>query len=366
MQTFPLAATEQPKMRAAVLHDAGDLRIEDVPIPDPGPGELLLAVETVGICGTDASEFSLGPKLFPLKERHPATGHLGPLIVGHEFSGRVLGMGSDVDGFSEGDLVASAGSTGCGDCDFCRSGRTSRCDEYWAVGLHRDGALAEYCTVPATACVAVGTQMTPDAAALAQPMSIAVHALRRGRVEGGEDVLVIGAGGIGAFVTYAASVLGCNVTSVDLDQDRLDIATALGARRAVLAGPESDLNELDAAVGFEITGTEAGMRTAITGLGPGGRLIAVGFQKHPLEMDLAELTSLEQEWIGTNRIDASTDLPEAIRLLVARNDPWNDIAPLVLPLDQVEGALRSMADGNQGPIKTLISPGTIDSRPSEM
>lgn len=353
-------------MRAAVLHSAGDLSIEDVAIPDPGPGELLLAVETVGICGTDASEYSSGPKLFPLGQRHPVTGHLGPLILGHEFSGRIASLGPDVNGFSVGDLVASAGSTGCGKCAFCRSGRTSRCSEYRAVGLHRDGALAEYCTVPAFACQTVGEQLTADSAALAQPMSIAVHALRRGRVEAGDVVLVVGAGGIGAFVIYAAAAVGCNVTAFDLDQDRLDIAMALGARHPVLAGTESNLHGLDAAVAFEVTGSEAGMRSATAGLGPGGRLIAVGFQKRPLQMNLAALTASEQEWIGTNRIDPAIDLPEAILLLAARNDPWTDVAPKVLPLDGVEGALRAMNAGEKMPIKMLFSPMTEAARPAQM
>jgi (R,R)-butanediol dehydrogenase/meso-butanediol dehydrogenase/diacetyl reductase len=343
-----------------------DLRLEEVAIPEAGPGELLLAVETVGICGTDASEYAHGPKQFPLERGHSVTGHLGPLIPGHEFSGRVTAIGADVAGFAEGDLVASAGSTGCGVCDFCRAGRPSRCERYWAVGLHRNGALAAYCTVPATACVSVGTRLTPDAAALAQPMSIAVHALRRGRVEGGERVLVVGAGGIGAFVTYAAAAAGCKVTSVDLDQDRLDIAATLGARETVLAGLELDMTGLGADVVFEITGSEPGLRTALAGLGPGGRLVAVGFQKQLLETDFAELTASEQEWIGTNRIDPLTDLPEAIELLASRRQPWSDVAPLVLPLDQGEGALRSMSNGEKGPIKTLISPRAEESRQSQM
>jgi (R,R)-butanediol dehydrogenase/meso-butanediol dehydrogenase/diacetyl reductase len=353
-------------MRAAVLHAAGDLRIEEAAIPEPGLGELLLDVETVGICGTDAAEYSHGPRQFPLQQRHRVTGHLGPLIPGHEFSGRVAGIGPGVEGFSEGDLVASAGSTGCGSCAFCRKGRTSRCARYWAVGLHRNGALAEFCTVPATACLTVGAMLTADAAVLAQPMSIAVHALRRGRVDGGEVVLVIGAGGIGAFVTYAAVAAGCSVTSVDLDQDRLDVASALGARDTILAGNGSDRDGMEADVVFEITGTEPGLRAARAGLGQGGRLVAVGFQKHPLEIDLGEMTGSEQELVGTNGIDPETDLPEAIRLLAARDRPWIDVAPTVLPLEAIEDALRSMAEGVKTPIKTLISPRTTQARPSQM
>jgi (R,R)-butanediol dehydrogenase/meso-butanediol dehydrogenase/diacetyl reductase len=197
-------------------------------------------------------------------------------------------------------------------------------------------------------------------------MSIAVHALRRGPIAGGEGVVVIGAGGIGAFVTYAAAAAACDVVSVDVDQDRLDIAAALGARDTVLAGPDSELKDIGARVVFEITGSEAGLWAALAALGPGGRLVAVGFQKHRARIDLAGLTASEQEWVGTNGIDAAVDLPEAIRLLAARDAPWSDVAPLVLPLDHVEGALRSMANGEKAPIKTLISPSTEHARPSRM
>jgi threonine dehydrogenase-like Zn-dependent dehydrogenase len=212
--------------------------------------------------------------------------------------------------------------------------------------------------------VAVGATLTPDLAALAQPMSIAVHALRRGRVEGGENVLVIGAGGIGAFVTYAAAARGCHVSAVDLDQDRLDIATALGAEITLLA--ESSTDGIEADVVFEITGSEPGLLSALAGLGRGGRLVAVGFQKKAVALELGGLTASEQEWIGTNRIDPATDLPEAIKLLASRGQPWSDVAPLVIPLDQVERALRAMSNGEKGPIKTLISPGAEAARQSQM
>lgn len=350
-------------MRAAVLHAPGELRIENVPVPEPGRGELLLTVETVGICGTDVSEYAYGPSQFPLSDRHPVTGHLGPMIPGHELSGRVAAVGPDVDGFAVGRLVASAGSASCGDCVWCRARRPSRCARYWAVGLHRNGALAEYCAVPASACVTV--DLDPDLAALAQPMSIAVHALRRGGVTGGEEVMVVGVGGVGAFVTYAAAASGCAVTSVDLDPDRLRIATDLGATDTVLAG-ERSTDGRDAAVVFEITGTEPGLRTALSALAPGGRLVLVGFQKHPVEIDLAPMATFEHEWVGTNRVDPATDLPEAVRLLAARSGTWIDVAPTVRPLHEVESVLRSMAGGGKGPIKSLFSPRLEAARDTRM
>jgi (R,R)-butanediol dehydrogenase / meso-butanediol dehydrogenase / diacetyl reductase len=353
-------------MRAAVLYSAGDLRIVERPVPEPGRGELLLRVETVGICGTDAAEYDHGPSLFPMLEPHPVTGHRGPLTPGHELGGRVAALGDGVGGFAIGDLVASSGSTGCGTCDRCLSGRPSRCSEYWAVGLNRDGALAEYCTVPASACRTVDdTILSPDAAALAQPMSIAVHALRQGRVQSGEPVLVIGAGGVGAFVTYAAATAGCEVITTDLDPDRLDIARSLGAARTVLTGVD-DTGPIDAEVVFEMTGSESGLRRALDSVASGGRLVVVGFQHQLVEADFANLTRREQQWIGSNGIDTAEDLPEAIRLLASRAEPWADVAPEVIPLESVGSALADMTRGRRGPIKTLVSPALTEPRPSRI
>lgn len=343
-------------MRALVLHGAGDLRLEERPDPVPGVGEMLLQVETVGVCGTDAGEFTYGPKLFPISVRHPVTGHLGPMIPGHEFSGRVVTLGDAVDGFTVGDLVACAGSSPCGSCRFCRRGLASRCERYWSVGLNRDGALAEYCAVPASSCVEVGTLgLTPEIAALAQPMSIAVHALRRAGLSGDDTVVVVGVGGVGAFAVYAAVAAGASVVALDLRPERREVAANLGAIVTADIPPEYVLGSTD--VVLEISGTEAGMRTALDCLGPGGRLVAVGFQKGPLLLDLIDLTLAEQQLIGTNGVDPATDLPEAVSLLAAAPpDIWHDIAPTVIPLEDVAATLAGIASGDTGPIKTLVSP----------
>lgn len=112
-----------------------------------------------------------------MHDRHPHFGHRGPIIPGHEFTGIVRQVGAGVDGFNEGDLVASGAGISCGECVRCRRMRTNLCERYSTVGLSRDGALAEYVTVPAATCLQVAPYgLTPDAAALAQPMSIAVHA----------------------------------------------------------------------------------------------------------------------------------------------------------------------------------------------
>src|SRR5437899_6048129 len=185
-------------MRAAVYHGAGDIRIEDVPDPAPAEDELLLEIHAVGICGTDVGEFVHGPMSYAVAG-HPVTGHRGPLIPGHELTGRVVARGERAGDFELGAVVASGAGISCGECFQCRAGRTNLCLRYSTVGLQRNGGLAQFCNVPAATCVDVAPYgLDEETAALAQPMAIGVHSMRRGRINPGEDAVVIGAGGIGA------------------------------------------------------------------------------------------------------------------------------------------------------------------------
>ena len=355
-------------MKAAVLHGPGDLRIEDIPDPQPGPGELLLRVETVGICGSDLAEFDHGPVLTPLHDRHPITGHLGPIVLGHEFSGVVELSRSDQ--FASGDLVACAAAVSCGVCRSCVSGRMGACRSYWAVGLHRDGGMAEYCIVPASTCVRADG-LTADAAALAQPMAIASHAVRRSRLTPDETALVIGVGGIGTFIAHLVATTGATLIASDLDRGRLEVARRLGVEHTIEAGPEVDLAAELVERGtvpdvvFEVTGTSAGLAAAQAALAPGTRMVAVGIQRQQTELDLRHLTLSEHEIIGTNALDIATDLPPAVKALRDGAALWADLAPIVEPIETlVSSGLHGT--GSPPPIKTLTSPQIERTRRSMM
>jgi (R,R)-butanediol dehydrogenase/meso-butanediol dehydrogenase/diacetyl reductase len=358
-------------MRAAVMHGRGDLRIEQVPRPQPGPGEVLLRISAVGICGTDAAEFARGPIIFPLDRRHPVTGHLGPMIPGHELAGFVEDAGDGSHGLRRGTLVASGAGVSCATCTWCRRGRTNLCSTYSTVGLDRHGGLAEFAAVPASTCVDVDAAgLGPDLAALAQPMSIAVHAMRRGRPEPGDTAIVIGIGGIGAFLVHALASAGVTVVATDLDAQRQAIAANLGAA-LVVDGTEPDAfaarlddERFSPVLAYEVTGTAAGLRTALGVLRAGARLVMVGHQSAPGEFPLPRMTRDELEVIGTNAHQRDVDLPEAIRLLSARTDGWTDVAPVALPLDSLSDALADLAAGTTGRIKTLIDPWATEPRRS--
>ena len=173
-------------MKAAVYHGRHDIRIQSVPEPgDPGPGEVVLEVVRAAICGTDSSEWAHGPLL----ARPPVT-------LGHEFVGRVVSIGEGVVGLSQGDRVVSGAGVSCGHCEWCRAGRTnSVLDLPHARPAAERRAWPSVVKTPAAVCRQVPDVCSDDAAAMAQPLAVALHALRRTSVKPGQTCVVIGVGG---------------------------------------------------------------------------------------------------------------------------------------------------------------------------
>jgi len=351
-------------MRAAVFHGRDDVRIEDVADPVVGPRDLLLKVAAVGICGTDGHEFAHGPTLFPIEVEHPVTHHCGPLIPGHEIAGWVQATGAEVSDFATGMLVVSGAGISCGQCHWCAAGRTNLCANYSTVGLQCHGGLAQYVAVPSDTCIDTGPYgLTPDAAALAQPMSIAVHAMRRGRPRSGEVVVVIGAGGIGAFLTYALAQFGAVTVVADLNPQRLAVAKSLGAHTTVIPEDGQGLGQVLSSQGlvpsviYEVSGSTPGFDLARSIVPRGGRIVLVGLHGQPCAINLRDISIREIEIIGTNAHVLRTDLPMALDLLATRTDGWRDVAPIALSLDSlVDGGLKPLAAGQSDQIKTLVDP----------
>ncbi|MET4432956.1 alcohol dehydrogenase catalytic domain-containing protein [Mycolicibacterium sp. 624] len=353
-------------MEAAVLHGRRDLRIETRPIPEPQHGEVLLAVKTAGVCGSDLGEFAHGPVLTPIEQRHPITGHLGPLVLGHEFSGEVVALGSAVDGFGLGQLVASGASSWCDRCSHCRRGHTNRCPHYWAVGLQRNGGLAEFVSVPAHNCFPLDESgITADAGALVQPMAIAVHTVRRASVRSGSRVLVLGAGGIGAFVVAALRSLADvgELAVCEPSSARRDTARALGASETA-----SEHSALDGGYDtvFETSGTAAGLGAAVSLVDTGGSVVLTGIQP-PGTMStelLRQVTLRELTLIGPMACIVRTDVPDAIGVLAGR-DSWHDVAPVVYPLTDIGALFVRETDTARTALKPLFAPGLHKPRKSQ-
>jgi threonine dehydrogenase-like Zn-dependent dehydrogenase len=342
-------------VRAAVLHGPKDVRIDDVPDPvDPGPGEVALEVLRAAICGTDASEWDHGPILCT-----------PPVVLGHEFVGRVVAVGEAVDSFSTGDRVVSGAGISCGRCRWCVDGRTNLCAEYRTLGLQVDGGLAEYVTSPAAICRLVPDGCDDDAAAMTQPLAVALHALSRVGQQPHENVAVIGAGGIGSFVVAGASHRAADgrVTAIDIDPDRLATARSLGAD-AVIDGSGRDLGELllelTDGVGFDVvveaSGAPHAPAAALAGARRGGRVLLVGLHGSARELDLTRTILREVDIFTTVAHVCDSDIPAALDLL-ARSDVAAVTAGPRIELEAlVEEGLQPLAE-RRASGKILVSPG---------
>lgn len=361
------------RMRAAVYYGPHDIRVEDVERPAVAQGEILVRVHAAGICGTDASEFVAGPKLYPVMNRHPMTGHVGPLIPGHEFSGRVEEIGEYVaTDLQPGDLVTTGATLWCGICAQCRAGRTSICHWHASIGVHRNGGLAEFVSVPSHILVKADP-LSPDVAALVQPMAVARHAVRRARPQDNEDVLVVGSGGMGAFLTYALVQNGARVIAVDLSSDRLAVARKLGADATIRASSTEAVRRELTKLGitptlvFEATGSEAGFETALALVEPGGTVVTAGIASNRVNLDARRVTLKEIAIIGSNDLIADEDVPAAIELLAKEQTLWSHVAPAAIPLERVvEDGITPMLEGRAQRIKTLVDPAIKSARTTVM
>jgi (R,R)-butanediol dehydrogenase / meso-butanediol dehydrogenase / diacetyl reductase len=341
-------------VRAAVFHGPHDVRVEDVAEPAPAAGgEVVLEVVRAAICGTDASEWDHGPILC-----RPG------VVLGHEFVGRVVDLGAEVTDLHVGDRVVSGAGISCGHCFWCLRRRTNLCADYRTLGLQVDGGLAEYVASPASICRLVPDACDDDAAAMTQPLAVALHAL--GRVAQGKDetVAVIGAGGIGSFLVAGASrrALEGRVVAIDIDAERLETASALGASETADASGHDLaqlLLELSGGAGFDIvieaSGAPLAPSAAIAGARRGGRVLLVGLHGAPRELDLTGTILREIDIFTTVAHVCDTDIPAALELLAETNIAAVTAGPRI-PLDTlVEEGLRPLAE-RRALGKILVTP----------
>ena len=329
-------------MKAAVYHGRRDVRIESRPEPgEPEPGEVLLRVRACSICGTDVSEFLHGPLMVPLAARHPASGHVGPTILGHEFVGQVVALGEG-SSLAEGTRVVPGAAYWCGACRWCLDGRPNLCASYYVFGLHAHGGLATYARVPARMCHVVPDGCPDEWAAMAQPCAIALHAARRSGAHPGDTVVLIGVGGIGSFLLAALRALGIEaIIALDVAEARLATATRLGAWRTLPVGEDAgavseavraETDGQGADVVIEASGASGAPLLALSCVRRGGRVLQVGLPAEAVPLPLRQFTVPEIDLVTTNGHVCATDLPQALALL-AETDLARTILDRVIPLE---------------------------------
>ena len=251
-------------MKAAIFREPHQpLSVEEVPAPQPRPGEILVRVAGCGVCHTDLGYV----------DHAVPTGKKPPLILGHEASGTVAGLGEGVTNFKEGDRVVLPAVYGCGQCRLCRTGRENICENMVFIGSNADGAYAEYVAYPAHAAAHLPAELPlVESAIIADATTTPFHAVvNRGRVKPGDAVVVIGCGGVGLNCVQIAAALGARVIAIDIVEAKLEWARKLGAVAAINSRTaerlDKDIRKLTpggADVAFECIGLPAAHEQACT------------------------------------------------------------------------------------------------------
>lgn len=266
------------------LHSEKGIWMVDAEKPEMGHNDLLIKIRKSAICGTDMHIYhwdEWAQKTIPV-----------PMVVGHEYVGEVVDMGSEVAGFKKGDRVSGEGHITCGHCRNCRAGRRHLCRNTYGVGVDRPGSFAEYLVIPAFNAFKIPDNISDDLAAIFDPFGNAVHtALSFDLV--GEDVLITGAGPIGIMAAAVAKHVGArNVVITDVNEYRLELARKMGATRAVNVASESlkdVMNDLGMTEGFdvgmEMSGVPMAFRDMLNNMNHGGKISLLGIPPSDMAID---------------------------------------------------------------------------------
>lgn len=329
-------------MRAVQITTPGEVVVGEFPDPTPGPGEVLVAVEACGVCGTDL---------------HIADGHFAPtpypIIPGHEFSGTVVDLGPGVaTGIAVGDRVAVDPSLFCGYCANCRRGRGNLCLNWGATGDTVDGAFAELVAAPAACAYRLPDAMSFEHGALVEPLSCAVHGLRRLGSEVGESALVVGAGTMGLMLISLLERAGLHVTAVDRVPAKLEIAAAMGAAETATSLEELDGRQYDAVV--DVTGVAPLIERALDSVRRGGRFLVFGVAPAEARVALSPFRIYNDEITVVGSMAVLNSFGAALDLIASGAVDVSGLVSHRLPLDGYEDAL-GIVRGGEG-VKVHVHP----------
>ncbi len=340
-------------MKTVTAHAAKDLRIEDHPDPTPGPGQVLVRMEVGGICGSDLHYYNHGGfGTVRLRE---------PMILGHEVAGRVIGLGAGVAGLTEGTRVAVSPSRPCGTCRYCAEGRQNQCLNMRFYGSampfpHIQGAFRELLVADVAQCVPADGLTTPEAA-MAEPLSVVLHAARQAGNLMGKRVLVTGCGPIGLLAVLVAREAGAlEIVATDVTAFTLAKAAEAGADQTInMADTPGGLEVFAADKGhfdvlFECSGVAAAVNAAVPAMRPGGTIVQLGLggdMTLPVQAMTAKELSLKGSFRFHSEFRLAIGMMQAGRLNVA------GLVTQEFPLEQARDAFE-LASDRQRAIKVQL------------
>lgn len=344
-------------MKAAILEDWRQLSVREVSDPRPRDGEALVQVGYTGVCGSDAHIFNGD---IPIART--------PVIPGHEFIGSVAELGSaSGEGPAVGQRVAVHPLVSCGSCVACRRETPHVCCNLVVIGVNRDGAFAEYVSVPAERLIALPDELPDEVAALTEPFAVGYHACRRAGLQPGERVLVIGGGPIGLFAALVARDLGASDIAVTepMEARRAFVEShGIGAVDPLQGNCLDDLAARGGGEGFDVvietSGVDAGIRVAVEAAAPRGRIVALGFPAERFaQYNVTFAIMKELSFIGS-RVYPREEFCETVNLLTnavqAGRIAFDRLIADVRGLDDLERSILGVAKGEERG-KILIRPG---------
>lgn len=340
---------------SAVLYKMDDLRLEQRPIPEPGDNDVQIQVHSVGICGSDVHYWTRGAiGNFIVRE---------PMVLGHESSGTVVKTGKNVTHLKPGDRVAIEPGVPCRNCNFCKGGRYNLCPDivFCATPPHH-GTLTRFYTHAADFCYQLPDHVTFEEAALLEPLSVAVHACRRARLQIGQTLLICGAGTIGLMCLLTAKAMGVSrVIMTDIITSRLEVAKTLGADSVMSVASKTvqdtkleifytigDLPE----VTIECTGAESSTQLGMVATKSGGTLVLVGMGPNEVKVPLVDAACREIDIRGIFRY--ANCYPTALAMVASGKV---NVKPLVthrFKLASAVEAFQTAKTGAGGAIKVVI------------
>jgi L-iditol 2-dehydrogenase len=343
-------------MNALLLSEYKHLEVTTLPVPVPGPLDILVQVAACGICGSDVHGYD------------GASGRrIPPLVMGHEAAGMVAAVGSKVEGFNIGDRVTFDSTVYCGICAFCRRGEMNLCDDRQVVGVScgdysRAGAFAEYVAVPARIVYKLPENLGFAEAAMLEAVSVALHAVAVSKLAQGETALVIGAGMIGLLTLQAARVAGCpRIFVADIDATRLKSAKELGADETILSsGAELTQKILQLTGGhgvdvvLEAVGRNETVAAAIDCVRKGGTVTLIGNITPRVNLPLQKVVSRQIRLQGS--CASCGEYPEAMELMATGKIRVKPLITAVAPLSDGPSWFDRLHSGEPNLMKVVLDP----------
>ncbi|MFC1996189.1 zinc-binding dehydrogenase [Chloroflexota bacterium] len=336
-------------MKQAVMTAPGEILIHEIDVPQPGPGEVLLRIQRIGVCGSDVHVYH---------GVHPYTGY--PVVQGHEYSASIEAIGPGVEGFEYGEKVTSTPQIVCGVCKPCQRGDYHICDQLEVEGFQAPGCAQELWVTPAERIIHLPESFSFEQGALVEPVSVAVRAVSRAGSLEGRNVVIFGAGPIGNLVAQVARAEGAQVLITDLSDYRLGIARECGLKATSNASNESLAKSVDRVFGpagfdvaFECVGVEDTITTAIENIQKGGTIIVVGVFGEKPRLDLGLVQDRELNIHGTLMYQRH-DYHRAVELIASGKVATQPLFSKHFPMDEYLAAYEFIEAQGDKTMKVFI------------